>query len=237
MFYRIMRILACALSLAVLGVWPAAAAETTDFQLGREYVEVPRHLAGKDDNRIEVIAFFWYGCPHCYAVEPQINAWAAKLPPDVRFLRLPAKFNPTTDFHARIFMTLEALGSGPESQAKVFRIFQDEGRFINDKEALPGLAKDLKLDPQAFVAAFNSQAVQAGMKALDKLMAAYDLPGVPAMVVAGKYRFDIGTARGPDGMLKLADHLIDRERRAREGKNQAALGFGRQPLTFKQVNL
>jgi thiol:disulfide interchange protein DsbA len=181
-------------------------------------VEVPRHLAEKGDNRIEVIEFFWYGCPHCYAVESQMNAWSAKLPPDVRFLRLPAKFNPPTDFHARIFMTLEAMGSGPENHAKVFRIFQDEGRFISDSEALPGLARDLNLDPQAFVAAFNSPAVQARMTALDKLMTAYDLPGVPAMVVAGRYRFDIGTAHGPDGMLKLAEHLIDLERRAREGK-------------------
>jgi thiol:disulfide interchange protein DsbA len=147
-------------------------------------------------------------------VEPQVNAWSAKLPPDVRFLRLPAKFNPPTDFHARIFLTLEALGSGPEKHAKVFRVFQEEGRFISDSEALPGLAKDLKMDPQAFVAAFNSPAVQAKMEALDKLMTAYDLPGVPAMVVAGKYRFDIGTARGPDGLLKLAEHLIGLERRA-----------------------
>ena len=220
MFGRIIGIWACALSLAVLGAWPAAADEASDFKLGREYVEIPRpFLAEKSDNRIEVIEFFWYGCPHCYAVEPLMNAWSAKLPPDVRFLRLPAKFNPPTDFHARIFLTLEAMGSGLENHAKVFRVFQDEGRFINDQEALPGLAKDLKLDPRAFVAAFNSQAVQARMKALDKLMAAYDLPGVPAMVVAGKYRFDIGTARGPDGMLKLADYLIGQERRAREGKN------------------
>jgi len=218
MFGRIIGIWACALSLTLLGAWPAAADEVSGFELGREYVEVPRLLAEKGDNRIEVIEFFWYGCPHCYAVEPQMSAWSAKLPPDVRFLRLPAKFNPPTDFHARIFLTLEAMGSGLESHAKVFRVFQDEGRFINDQEALPGLAKDLKLDPQAFVTAFNSQPVQARMKALDKLMAAYDLPGVPAMVVAGKYRFDIGTARGPDGMLKLADYLIDLERRAREGK-------------------
>jgi len=214
MFYRVLRI--WALGLAALGVWPAFADGASDFQLGREYVELPPHPAESGDNRIEVIEFFWYGCPHCYAVEPQIKAWAAKLPADVRFMRLPAKFNPPVDFHARIFMTLEALGSGPEVHDKVFRIFQDEGRFSNDSKALPGLARDLKLDPRAFVTAFNSREVQARMEALDNLMTAYDLPGVPAMVVAGKYRFDIGTARGPDGLLKLADHLIDRERRARK---------------------
>jgi thiol:disulfide interchange protein DsbA len=220
MFHRILRIWVWALGLAALGAWPAIAADTTlDFRLGREYVELTPYLAEKGDSRIEVIEFFWYGCPHCYAVEPQINAWAAKLPPDVRFIRLPAKFNPQIEFHARIFLTLEFLGCGPEAHAKVFRIFQDEGRFINDSKSLPGLARDLKLDPKVFVEAFNSKALEARMETLDKMMAAYDLPGVPAMVVAGKYRFDIGTAHGPDGMLKLADHLIARERRARGGKN------------------
>jgi thiol:disulfide interchange protein DsbA len=209
-----------ALGLAALGVWPgavfAAQEETQDFQPGREYVELKKPLlAEPGDSRLEVIEFFWYGCPHCYAIESQVDAWAAKLPPDVNFIRLPAKFNPPVDFHARIFLTLESLGQGPEIHAKVFRIFQDEGRFINDSEDLPGLAKDLKIDPKVFVLAFNSPAVEARMEALDKLMKAYDLPGVPAMVVTGRYRFDIGTARGPNGMLRLADHLIDRERRSK----------------------
>ncbi|MDR2725502.1 MAG: thiol:disulfide interchange protein DsbA/DsbL [Candidatus Adiutrix sp.] len=211
MFYRILKI--WVLGLAALWAWPAAAA---DFQPGREYVELKPHLAERSDKRIEVIEFLWYGCPHCYSVEPQVEAWAAKLPPDVNFTRLPASFNPHTEFHARIFMTLDVLKSGPEVHAKVFRIFQDEGRFINNFEELPGLARDLKLDSKAFVTAFNSPEVHDRMGALDKLMTAYDLPGVPAMVVAGKYRFDIGTARGVDGMLKLADHLIDRERLARK---------------------
>ena len=216
MFFKILGI--CVLGLAAFAIGPAAA-HAQDFQPGREYVELPPYLADGGDNRIEVIEFFWYGCPHCFKVEPQVKAWAAKLPPDVRFIRLPARFDPPVDFHARIFMALEVMGKGPDIHNMVFRIFQDEGRFINDFEALPGLAKDLKIDPQAFVSTFTSPAVQARMEALDKLMAAYGLPGVPAMVVAGKYRFDIGTARGPEGMLKLADHLIDKERRSKGGGN------------------
>ena len=217
MFFKILGI--WALGLVAWGGWPMAAQAAdgdSEFKLGREYVELSPYLAEASDNRIEVIEFFWYGCPHCFAVEPQMDAWSAKLPPDVRFIRLPAIFNAQISFHARIFLALEAMKK-PEAHSKVFRIFQDEGRFINNSEDLPGLAKDLKLDPQTFISAFNSPAVQARLEILDKMMAAYDLPGVPAMVVAGKYRFDIGTARGPAGFLKLADFLIDLERRARTG--------------------
>jgi thiol:disulfide interchange protein DsbA len=220
MLLKVLKICACILWLASLVVCPNAIAdENQNFQLGREYVELKQHLAERGDKRIEVIEFFWYGCRHCYTVKTQLEAWAAKLPPDVNFLLMPASFNPQVEFHARIFLALEALGSGPELHSKVFRIFQDEGRFINDLETLPGLAKDLKLDPKTFVEAFNSPAVEARLKTVNELMTAYDLPGVPAMVVAGKYRFDIGTANGPSGMIKLADYLIERERRTKGGQN------------------
>ena len=217
-------LIALTVGLAALLSWSAGAGGQAnaqeEFKLGQEYVALPEPplQAGPDDGRIEVIDFFWYGCPHCYAVEPRVAAWAAKLPPDVHFLRLPARFNDQVEFHARIFMTLENLGYGPEMDVKVFRIFLDEGRFINSPEELPGLARDLKIEPRAFTTAFNSPAVQARMETLGKLMAVYDLPGVPAMVVAGRYRFDIGTARGPEGFIRLADFLINKERRARAGR-------------------
>ena len=214
-------LIALGIGLATLwGGWPtvdmaSAQSQAKDaFQLGQEYESLPepRTLAEPDDGRIEAVLFFWYGCPHCYTADARLSAWAAKLPADVRFLRLPVLFNDQIEFHARIFMTLESLGYGQETHLKVFRIFQDEGRFINTQKELAGLAKDLKIDPQAFMAAFNSQDVQARMTALNKLMTAYDLPGVPAMVVAGRYRFDIGTARGVDGFIKVADFLIRKER-------------------------
>ena len=205
---------------------PAGALPPEDiknFQAEREYVELtgPPVLVRPDDGRIEVALFFWYGCPHCYAVEAEVSAWAAKLPPDVRFVRRPAVFKPPVDFHARIFLALEALGYGQEMDRKVFGIFQDEGRFINTPAELPGLAKDLKIDPAAFETIFNSPEVQSRLEYLKTLMTAYDLPGVPAMVIAGKYRFDIGSAHGPAGFLRLADLLVERERRARGGPKAA----------------
>ena len=79
---------------------------------------------------------------------------------------------------------------------------------------MPELAKALKIDPEKLTRAFNSAEVSEKMANLDRLMLVYDLPGVPSMVINGKYRFDLGTAHGPDGFLKLADMLIEKERRA-----------------------
>ncbi|KXS55665.1 MAG: hypothetical protein AMR96_07125 [Candidatus Adiutrix intracellularis] len=193
---------------------------SANFQVDREYVELPSPpvLYEPEDGRVEVLSFFWYGCPHCYIVDFEVAAWAAQLPSDVRFVWLPVKFKAPVDFHARIFLTLEALGQGRETDRKVFAIFQDQGHFINTPAELPGLARDLKIDPALFVQTFNSSVIQAKMEILEKLMNVYNLPGVPSMVIDGKYRFDIGMTHGPARYIKLADLLIARERALRAEK-------------------
>ena len=52
---------------------PAAPVAGKDFEVMKspQPVSAP---AGK----VEVIEFFWYGCPHCYEFEPTIEAWVKK---------------------------------------------------------------------------------------------------------------------------------------------------------------
>ncbi|MDR1044602.1 MAG: thiol:disulfide interchange protein DsbA/DsbL [Candidatus Adiutrix sp.] len=202
----------------------AAGGEKFDFQLGREYLQLPGTpvLSEGDDGRIEVLAFFWYNCDHCYRLEPLISAWADRLPADVRFRRLPVVFNPAVAFHARIFMTLRALGLGPQADMTVFRLFHEQRRPVNRPEDLPRLANSLKVNEKKLIETFNSTEVDIHMNQLDQLMLAYDLPGVPSMVIDGRYLFDIGTAHGPDGYLQLADLLIAEEREYR-GRNGGRL--------------
>lgn len=214
-----MRVMPVAL-LALLLMTPAAMAEDMpgagNFQTGREYFELPspRVLAEKDDGRIEVIAFFWYNCGTCYLIDPKVTAWAETLPDDVRLVRMPFSYNPTLDVHARIFFTLRALGKGHDADLAVFRLFQDQRQPIHDPGQLPRLAKALNINEQDLISAYNSPEVSTRMDQMHKLIAAYNLNGVPSMVINGKYLFDIGTAQGPEGYFQLADFLIARERQA-----------------------
>jgi thiol:disulfide interchange protein DsbA len=208
----------------------AAEGEKADFQLGREYLQLPGTpvLSEADDGRIEALAFFWYNCSHCYDLEPKLTAWATRLPADVRFRRLPVIFSPGVAFHARIFMTLRALGLGPQADAAVFNLFHKERRPVNTPGDLPRLARLLKVDEKKLIETFNSTEVDRDMNQLDQLMLAYDLPGVPSMVIDGRYLFDIGTARANDPArtidryLQLADFLIAQEREYR-GRNGGRL--------------
>ena len=97
-------LLAALLSVPLLAVSLGAAGQ--QFQYGELNPPQPVDSKGK----IEVIEFFWYGCPHCYSLEPHIEAWLKKLPPDVEFRRVPAIFNQRWGHDAAIYYTLESMG-------------------------------------------------------------------------------------------------------------------------------
>ncbi len=197
---------------------PAGAQGSGEIQAGREYVELPGSpvLHNPADGRIEVVSFFWYNCGACYHIDPLITDWAAKLPADVRFVRLPFSYREPTIFHARIFFTLRELGLDHKADEIVFDLFQQKHQPVSKPADLPRLAAALKIDPDRLAKVFNSPEVTARMDFLDKLMLAYDLPGVPSMVIDGRYRFDLGTTNGPAGFLEVADQLIEKERQARK---------------------
>jgi len=195
---------------------PAAAQSGSNkFKIGEHYstLAAPAMLTEPDDGRIEVVAFFWYGCGSCFVVDDTITKWAAKLPKDVRFVRRPMIGNPSLDLHGQIFFALRQLGLDHKADMVVFDLFQNQRRPVRSVADLGEVAKALKISEADFKAAFDSKEVKAEMANLEKLMKAYDIPGVPSMVINGKYHFDIGTTNGVDGMLELSDILIKSERR------------------------
>lgn len=197
---------------------PPPAVPDDGFQAGREYDEVigPVVLFEPDDGRIEVLSYFWYNCGACYRIDAEMHEWAAKLPADVHLVRLPAAFNPVVNFHARIYLTLRAMGLGFEADQTIFNLFQKERKPVNQPEQLAELARVLKVDKNKLLETFNSPEIEAQLARVEKSMDDYSVPGVPAMVIDGRYRFDIGTAHGPEGYKKLAEFLIDKRRLDRQ---------------------
>ncbi|MNG82754.1 Thiol:disulfide interchange protein DsbA precursor [compost metagenome] len=165
--------------------------------------------------KIEVVELFWYGCPHCYSFEPTINPWAEKLPADVNFKRIPAMFGGPWDAHGQMFLTLEAMGVEHKVHAAVFDAIQVQRKHLTKPEDMAEFLATQGVDKDKFLATFNSFAIQGQVKQAKELAKKYEITGVPAMVVNGKYRFDLGSAGGPEGVLNVADQLIDKERAAK----------------------
>jgi len=87
---------------------------------GVEYRELSSALPTDAVGKIEVIEFFWFGCPHCYTFEPVLDPWVKKLPKDVQFRRVPAMFNEEYAQGARAYYALEAIGEGQRLHKPLF---------------------------------------------------------------------------------------------------------------------
>ena len=191
------------------------------LEAGKQYVELSSAVPVAVPGKIEVVELFWYGCPHCYAFEPTINPWAEKLPADVNFVRIPAMFGGIWNVHGQLFITLEVMGVEQEVHKAVFEAIHGGKKLADPEEMADFLAgldivKDKFQDKfkEKFLSTYNSFAVKGKVEDAKKKAQAYQISGVPTMVVNGKYRFDLGSAGGPEAALNVADQLIAKERAA-----------------------
>ncbi len=180
---------------------------------GVEYRELstaqPTGAAGK----IEVIEFFWYGCPHCYNFEPVIEPWVKKLPKDVQFRRVPAIFNAEWEQGARAYYALEAIGEGERLHKPLFDAVHKDTRLkIANEAALTEWLGKQGVDTKKFAAAYRSFSVEGKVKRAAQLTQAYKIEGVPSMAVNGKYVVITDNIKSFEQMLAVADYLVDQTR-------------------------
>lgn len=195
---------------ALLCIGAAAAAELRE---GRDYHQLVPPLP-PDRTRIEVLEFFWYGCPHCYNFEPVVAAWAARLPPDVVFRRQPAIFADERWVPgARLFYALEAINQLERLHPRVFDAIHVERRRLNDEKQLFDWVAAKGVDLPAFQAAWSSFGVQSRVAQARETSRRSRIGGVPAVVVDGRY-----VAVMPEKfqeLLPVLDQLIERARAER----------------------
>lgn len=209
-------ILSAALVTASLFGMTAQAAEP--IEAGKQYVELSSAVPVSEPGKIEVVEMFWYGCPHCYAFEPTINPWAEKLPADVHFVRIPAMFGGPWDAHGQLFLTLQSMGVENKVHSAVFNAIQKEHKKLITPDEMAEFVATQGVDKDKFLATFNSFAIKGQIVAAKELAKKYEITGVPTLIVNGKYRFDLGSAGGPEQTLQVADQLIAKERAAVAGK-------------------
>ena len=205
--------------LGLAGVLVALAAGTA-FAQGRNatYKPLAKPQAVESGDKIEVVEFFWYGCSHCFDLEPFLNKWTARLPKDVEFRRLPAV--PTERWlpNARTYFTLEALGLLDKLHGEVFDAIHIDRVNLNDERVqLDWMAKK-GVDRAKFSEAWKSFSVQSKTKRAVQQTQAYDVNGVPTLVVDGKYMTSVSMTGSPEGLMKTLDELIVKARAERTKK-------------------
>lgn len=198
------------LFLAVLCFVPLAAPaqEKTPFEEELHWFTVIPEQPGGEGDRIQLIEFFWYGCPHCYTLEPHLNAWLAKKPDNVDFTRIPAMFDrPEVVLHAQTYYALELMGVIDELHAKLFDAINEERRRLKTQQEMETFLAEQGVDIERYRKSMKSFAVQTQARRASVLASRFDVRGVPAIVVDGKYRTG---GLGGAMMMEVTDFLIEK---------------------------
>ena len=191
-----------------------------DPQVGIEFDRTTQVIPTDNPAKIEVMEIFWYGCPHCYHLEPQLAAWVKKLPGDVYFKRVPGLPRPDWAPMAKAYYAMETLGLLEKLHTPLFEAIHKQRvlRPNDDAGTIDWLTKQSGLDRKKVEEAYNSFSINTKLNRAAQIFRASGATGVPSLVIDGKYITSSTMAGGNVEALKTADYIIENVRQDRAGK-------------------
>jgi len=175
---------------------------------GIDYTELAKPWPTESGEKIEVLEIFMYSCPHCFYLEPTLEAWLATKPGNVEFRRMPAVFNAGSEPHARAYYAAELIGKVEEFHTPLFRALHDGKTAIRDEVALVAFAESQGIDEKAFRDAYNSFFVNMRVRWARDMVGRFSIDGVPTVIVNGKYRTSPAQVGSRKKMIRVIDYLI-----------------------------
>ena len=194
-------------------LFSTAYAQIRPIEEGFDYRVLPMAQAVESKGKIEVIEFFWYGCPHCHDFEPELSAWIKRQSKDVVVKKIPVAFRDDLLIHSQLYYALESLGKH-DLHAKVMdAIHVEKRRLLTEPEITDWIASQ-GIDRQAFITAFRSFSVTSKARLANQIAQAYRIDGVPTIGVQGKYITSPSIAGGSKARaIDVMDHLVAKVRK------------------------
>jgi thiol:disulfide interchange protein DsbA len=195
----------------------SAAAAPTAWQEGVNYTRlVPAQPTDVPPGQVEVLEFFWYACPHCFAIDPLVEKWKKSKPAYVTFSRVPVMWSESHRALARLYYTMVSLGKIDQVHEEIFKeihergnplVAADPGNAVETEQIQTAFAAKFGISETEFKQAYHSFAVQTALQRGDQLVQRYRVDGVPRFVVNGKFIADVRSADGPDRLVALVGDL------------------------------
>jgi protein dithiol oxidoreductase (disulfide-forming) len=195
------------LGLLALGWFAAAAAQERQPRVNYEYRVIPQQPVATA-GRIEVIEFFWYGCPYCYQLQPPLEQWLVRKPADVELRRIPAVFRESWIPHARVFYTLQNLGELTRLHHAVYRALHVDRENLGSAETSAAWAARNGIDPARWMSIYSSAEVEQQVRDAIASTRSYAVQGTPSLVVDGRYITSTGMSETIAGVVDILDDLI-----------------------------
>jgi thiol:disulfide interchange protein DsbA len=190
------------------------------WRAGTNYLPLaPAQPTAVEPGQVEVLEVFWYGCPHCYHLDPALEAWKKTKPAYVKFVRVPVTWGPVHRAHARLFYTLEALGKLDALHTEVFDEIHKRNNFLVDRDDAQtqklqiAFAKAHGISESDFTRAANSFGVNAALQHAEDITRRYRVEGVPVVYINGKFQTDVTLAGSNEALVSLITDLSAAEKR------------------------
>jgi len=181
--------------------------QAADYVEGVHYKQLAQQPT-ESGEKIEVLEFFWYGCPHCFVFEPYIAEWKKTKPANVEFIRVPAIFHPDWEVQARAYYALSNMGVIEEMHGKIFAAIHTDKKPLNKLELIADFVEKNGVDRKKFIEEYNSFAVDGMVRKAKKKQTEYKIEGVPSVAVAGKYLTSGSMSGSYENLIKILNHLI-----------------------------
>jgi len=175
-----------------------------------KFKPVATQMKPSTGDKIEVAELFWFGCGHCFALEPSLKKWKANIPDNAEFVKVPAIFSSRWEFHAKAFYTMQALSVPDEAYEEFFRSIHINRKQINTIGHLIEFLAKFDKSATEVESSFNSFQVDSNLRAAKKITLDSGATGVPAMIVDGKYITTQQQAGGQEAMFITVNQLVEK---------------------------
>lgn len=181
-----------------------------DPQLGKDFDKTLQAIPTDTPNKIEVTEVFWYGCIHCYHMDPILNAWVKKLPADVAFKRVPGLPQPAWAPMAKAFYAMEDLKLSDKLHTALFDAINKDKTLnpTDEAAAIDWMTKKSGLDKSKVEASFKSFSMNNKLNQAAQVFRASGATGVPSFIINGQFITSSTMAGGNEQALKTAEYII-----------------------------
>ncbi len=177
---------------------------------GRDYVELNPPRPTSTPDQLEVLEFFYYGCPVCYEAQPHIARWISRAGPGIALIRVPAPFSESAESFAKTFYTLGAMNQIARLHWPIYDNHHFDGKQLHEEKNVADWVAGNGVDRARFLELRNSDEIKQRVDAAKKALETYDVKGVPTFVIDGKYVTSARMAGGTREMMRVVEFLVER---------------------------
>ena len=177
----------------------------------QKYVQISNQKQTESD-KIVIYEFFWYGCPHCYNIEPTIDNIEANLDKDTILIKVPVALRDSWELHAKAYYALQQMKLDDNLHEKVFAEIHINSNRLDTKEKLANFIREEGYDADKFLNILDSFGTEIRVKKASRLANQYQIKSVPTLIINGKYKTSGSHVSSYEELYDVVQLLVDKER-------------------------